>query len=332
MRLTQQEFATLRQSIIDGNGATELSKMLCLSETHQQQLIEALFTSAQAQTTSSEPTILFIVSALPFVPQSRQFAYLMRLIPLFGKIKDAHKANLRNLIDEEVANNLRPLEQISLAHELSNLLKDSNPIQVEIALGGLVKIIPQLHLVNQKEFLHDILDLSQQSALHELTREALTALLLSLESSHCADLALFFADLLKKENWLSRRYFIIDLLKQIVSLLPENDRLMLADQVAPMIYFSDMTLVKKTISFFATTISLLPITQRFYYAQMIASLINDYNMRADVIDAVEKAIPHLANEHEKLLFLELLSQFQPGQSALLETDHAYIPVYYRSGD
>jgi len=31
---------------------------------------------------------------------------------------------------------------------------------------------------------------------------------------------------------------------------------------------------------------------------MIASLINDYNMRADVIDAVEKAIPHLANEHE----------------------------------
>jgi hypothetical protein len=281
-------------------------------------LLNSLLDHAKDKKGNKENCLRISCAIVPYLEPEKRYSALTHIVsllytdtPSLIKTKDFFNIHLMR--------SLQPLELISFAYLLSDSMSCENVSISELAMWGLSMIIPFLHSVNQKEFAYDIYLITNKTNKQEIGLNCLKDLLFNIDNTGRQTLILFFSEMLKKDDS-TARYFIIDLLAKMTAALPEEERTSVADAIAPLIYFNDTVLVRKALNYFATVISQLPSSERFYYTQMIAGLINDHLLKQDVIDAIEKALPFLANEHEKMIFLELLSQFnQDGES--LETAH-----------
>ncbi|MBU0504461.1 MAG: hypothetical protein ABII18_13305 [bacterium] len=308
----------LLYAILRGEQNINGSHLENLSIIDRSWLLNSLFEQAKDKKVNKENCLRISCTIVPYLEPEKRYAALTHIISILYT-DTAGLIKTKDFFNTHLMRSLQPLELISFAYLLSDSMSHKNVSISELAMWGLSMIIPLLHSVNQKEFAYDIYLVTTMKNRHKLGLDCLTDLLFNIDNAGRHSLIFFFSEMLKKDDTVAR-YFIIDLLTKMTAALPEEERTSVADAIAPLIYFNDTILVRKSLNYFATVISLLPSSERFYYTQMIAGLINDHSLKQDVIKAIEKALPFLANEHEKMIFLELLSQFsQEGEP--LESSH-----------
>lgn len=315
--MTSVEKNKVLENIIAHTRKFDLHTIEPLTAEEKHGLAVSLIDYAQTHTKQLDRMARIVGFMVPYIPANKRFSLLSRLINVLHDSEKDFGKDIYNALDFSVARYLQPLELLSLANLLSEFMHSQNNKWREASMWGLIRIIPHLHAVNQKEYAQDIYLLGAYPEMRGKVVDGLTSLIYSLNQEARTELTVFFADMLKKQDVLGSRGFAIDLLVRVTPSLPEEDRVIVADHVSPLIYFSDADLVKKSIRYFATVISLLPENERHHYTHMIAGLINDNTMRADVIRAIEKSLPFLTNSKDKLQFVELLMQYR---NALTETE------------
>lgn len=246
---------------------------------------------------------------VPQLGSGRRFACLVRIFEILHDSEQLFGKDIYNLLDFSIVRALMPLEVISLANILAGYVNSSPHRLKEVSIWGLVRLIPHMHSVNQKEYANEIFQMHTEPQIRSQVLESLTTLIYSMDQSDRANLIHFFADVFKKNESAGDKYFTVDLLEKVTPALPEHDRTYVAEHVVPLIYFSDTRLVKKAIEFFSMIINLLPSSDRFYYAQTITSLINDLSVKSDVIHAIEKSLPFLIRPEERNQLADILKQF-----------------------
>ncbi|MCP5465042.1 MAG: hypothetical protein H7A33_08475 [Deltaproteobacteria bacterium] len=246
---------------------------------------------------------------LPLVAKNQKYSCVLKLFDVMRASHHRFGKEIYSFLDFSLLRDLEHLERINLANRLSESLNDADQISKEAALAGLVHLIPHLHPVHQKEYALDIFELHKEQHMTDYILKSLTSLIFDLDLASRVDITFFFADYLKRHSETESKVFVLDLLRGVTSALPEKERLAIADIVAPLIYFSNTELVKKSIQFFSDVINLLPELDRFHFTQLMAGLINDSSVRGDVVKALEKALPFLGAPIEQAQIKELLRQF-----------------------
>lgn len=247
---------------------------------------------------------------IPHIGSGRRFACLVRILEILHSSEQLYGKEVYNLLDFSIVNSLQPLELISLANILNDYIRESENLLKEISIWGLVRLIPHMHSVNQKEYANEIFKMHTDLNMRGQVLDSLITLIYSMDQGDRADLMMFFADNLKSLEPVSEKFFTLELLQKVTPALPEKERLHIADQAAPLIYFTDTELVKRSVDFFSVIISLLPQQDRFHYTQLVAGLINDASVKSHVRHAIEKSVPFLVSEEEKNQFRILLKQFE----------------------
>lgn len=247
---------------------------------------------------------------IPQLGSGKRFTCLVRILEVLHESEHLYGKDVYNLLDFSVVRALMPLEIISLANILAGYVNQSPHRLKEVSIWGLVRLIPYMHSINQKEYANEIFQMHSDPQMHRQVLESLTTLIYSMDQGDRSNLIYFFADVFRKNESSEDKFFTIELLEKVTPALPERERLHVAEYAAPLVYFSDTNLVRKAIGFFSAIISLLPSEERFYYTQTVASLINDLSVKQDVIHAIEKSLPFLVRPEEKIQFVDLLKQFR----------------------
>lgn len=310
-----QSSEKLVHKILYGTGDLDHRDIESLDVEQRYECIELLFAVSDVNPRVVGKVMSSVCKMIPYVSTDKRFSALTRMIALLHSAEDVFGREFYNMFDEGMVNSFMPLELISLAHLLSEGMQTASEAIKEVSLWGLVRVIPHLHPVNQKEFALDIYEMHTHPLLRSTILEALNSLIYSMDQHSRSAMTFFFAETLKRDEEAEAKYFALDLLKKVTPALPENDRLVIADTVAPLIFFSDTRLVRRSIDYFAEAIHLLPAEDRFHYTEIVAGLINDVSVRSEVVRAIYKALPFLAGDSDRGHFSELIRQYQGSSGA-----------------
>lgn len=314
--------------ILHVTGDLDTREFELLDASQRAECVSLLFDVCEVNKRLVGRSVQVLFQMIPFLPSGRRYGVLTRAIVLFAHAEDLAGREISGMLDDAVINSLQPLELISFAQYFSNLMLEGDAHTKELALWGLTRLISRLHTVNQKEFALDVFRMSMQPRLRSVVLEALNALIYSMDQSSRSSLIFFFAETLKRNESGEMKYFVLDLLKKVTPALPERNRIVIADTVAPLAFFSDTKLVKRSIDFFAEIISLLPAEDRVHYTEIVAGLINDSAVRSEVFRAVGKALPFLPTDTDRDHFRELLRQYHAGNSGLSDHDESSFDMAY----
>ena len=256
-----------------------------------------------------ETVTALISNTIPYIDSQKRFEKVMGLVDFLATTHCKYGRKVYDALEFPLLRSLQPLEVLSLANHISDLAKAQVGEMQSAPVWGLIRVIPYLHPINQKEYAQDIFEMARDASFRAYAIEALSALIFSLEQKSRMDMVFFFAEVLKGEQDLTQKCLVIELLKKVTASLQEHDRLLLADCLAPWIYDDNYELVSHVLSYYAKCISLLPNSYRVHYTQMISGLVNDFSIRKDVLNVIERALPFISNDKEKTQFYELLLQY-----------------------
>jgi len=319
----------LYKHIMSGDSEFDIREIERLSSEEKYECVHKLLDACENDKNCIGRVVRYVGTMIPYISSDKRYACISKIIRILHDSEEIYGKDVYNLLDFSIVKSLQPLELISLANMLSDYMNQEDNQRREMSMWGLIRIIPYLHSVNQKEFAHDIYLWFDDEKIRDHVLEGLTSLIYSMDQNNRYDMIFFFADILKGNESPTIKYFALELLKNVIAALPEGDRVLVADNVAPMIYFTDTQLVKKSLEFFASVISILPAADRFHYTQLIAGLINDRSVRSEVMQAIEKALPFLTTQNEKIQFMDLLKQFDSDSSAKSDEDgFEYESAYY----
>lgn len=243
---------------------------------------------------------------VPQMPATLRLQTVHRMLDLCEKMELPTGRSSLHFLDGRLMQALQTPERLQLATRLRQRLEDSRIFARETAMWGLVRTIPHLHSIHQKEFAQSIFSLCVDNYMRHHALEGLCTLIFSLSREPRIEMVLFFTEELKRENKFLTRYFTLELLKKVASALPAGHLLLVTDAVAPMIYHTDSDVVRKTLDFYISVMNFISPEQRYSYAQMLAALANDASLREDVIAALERIVPLLPHNEERSSFRELL--------------------------
>ncbi len=301
---------------LHGNGSFDYADIGSLNGEERLNCVKRLIAECESDTNIVMRVLPQIVSLVPLVNQDQRYHCIHRIISLLNAHPQTGTRDMYNILDFAVVKSLQPLELISLAGELAGHMNGGgHASQRESNAWALIRLIPYLHPINQKEFAHDLYMLHRDEHLRTMVLDGLCSLIYSMDQYSRSDMTFFFADELKRNEIPADKFFVLELLKRVTPVLPESDRIQLADGIAPLLFYTDTLLVKRAIDFFANVISILPPGERFHYAQLTAGLINDFSVRHDVVIVLEKAIPFLSGEAEKMQLSELIHQFEDSEGS-----------------
>lgn len=214
-----------------------------------------------------------------------------------------------SFLDEIVLSSLTSSQRVILAEHLSKYLKPDHVLSCEAALWALSRIIPCLHSVNRKNCLADVLMLVRQGIHKDTVLQMLTTVVTSVKRDERIDVAHFIGESLKANESSMLKVFIIDFLKQIMAAIPDRDREGLADCVAPLIYNTDLGVVRKALEYFQHNLKVIPADQRYSYILMMIGLVHDASLQSEVFEALEANLAHLEHEEEREHVTTVLTQF-----------------------
>lgn len=306
-------YSSLLKKILEGPEDFEFCEFECLDGQEKYECTMKLLEACERNKECVDRVMRFVGHVVPHLKSEMRFGCVQRVIRILHESEAVFGKDVYNVLDFSIVRSLQPLELISLANTLADYMNHPDNQSPGVSLWGLVRLIPYIHSVNQKEFAHEIYQLNRKAGLRQDALEGLTSLIYSMDQRGRSDMIFFFTDVIKGNEDGEAKQFALDLLKGVIGTLPESDRVMIADTVAPLLYYSDTALVKKAIAFFASVMSLIPQQDRFHFTQILAGLIHDGTLRRDVVDAIEKSLPFLAGENERAHFRGLLRQFGTGE-------------------
>jgi hypothetical protein len=309
----KKQHSALLQKILTDFNNVDFREIEVMESQARHELVEVLMTCLEDMTFEDSDTVEnitgLVANTIPFELSQNRYEVLMRLVRVLQESDQLFGREVYEALDYPVLRSLQPLELLSLANELAGYTKNELGSSKIAPVWGLARIIPYLHPINQKEYAQDIFELSSDINFRTHVLDALSSLVFCLEQKSRMDMVFFFAEILKSDEDLERKCLVIDLLKKVTSSLPEKDRVMLADCLAPLIYDDRYRLVARVMGYYAKVISLLPSDYRLHYTQMIAGLAADFSVRRDVLHVIERALPFLHEDHDKTPFYELLMQY-----------------------
>lgn len=281
-------------------------KIDALSEQDRNEFIEKLFLKSEEAAAKNSSILLCLSYLVPKISNDKRYETILKMVSLVENSSEINGKAAFQFLEPKFMRSLGKKERLDLATLLKSQMQNGTLMNSEKNLWGLVRIIPHLHELHQKQFAQDIYLMIEDTYLRNQVLEALCNLVFSLNREERAGLTYFFGENLKKENGCAKKYFIIELLENVSSSLPENDRLTIADCVAPLLYNTDHDIARKSLDFFSGTISFLPSNQRSHYAQMISALVNDLTLKEDVLLSLEKIIPHITIDEERKPFENIM--------------------------
>lgn len=305
-RVSQQRII---EGIIRTEGQYDLREVELLSNDEKYRLVVALFEHCTKDPAAALIILRFVGDIIPCVHPSKRFACLVKLVDVVQNSDKLQGKDIYDVLDFSVVESLQPLELLSLANQLSDYLQKSYEVSREAALWGLIRIIPYMHDINRKEYAQEIFLMSSNPDLRKPVLEALIHLLFNLDLKARLSLTHFFADVLKAQNDGVEKIFVLKLLKHVTPTLPAKERVVVADCVAPLLYYADGELVKVSLGYFASVISLMPEDQRYHYTQLVAGMINDLSVRSDALMTIEKVLAFLPTENERSEFRDVLKDY-----------------------
>jgi hypothetical protein len=212
-------------------------------------------------------------------------------------------------LDASVFASLQPLELISLANQMVAYLECGSYLSRELAMWGLMRLIPYMYDVNQKEFAQEIYVTSSESYMRSRALDVLTDLIFSLKEEDRIGMCYFFADVIKSNEDYGAKTFTIELLGHVAQALRPRERSLVADCIAPALYFSDIYLARAALEYFAETLPHLPENERYHYLQMVAALTSDVSLRLEAVAVVDRSLPLLTLDNERNTFLGILENY-----------------------
>lgn len=305
-RVSEQQMIA---NIIRTEGQCDLREIELLPNEEKYSLIVALLERSVQEPQIAATIVRFVGSIIPCVQSSKRFTCLMRLIDAVQNSKELYGKDIYDVLDFSAVESLQPLEVLSLANQLSDYLYKGSRISQESALWGLIRIIPCMHSVNQKEHAQEIFLRSVDKDMRKHVMEALVCMMFNLDLKARLGLTHFFADILKGQNDSAEKIFILQLFKHVTPTLPAKDRVVVADCVAPLLYYADGDLAKVALDYFSVVIGLMPEDQRYHYTQLVTGMINDLSVRAEALATVEKVLAFLPTESERSEFRDVLKGF-----------------------
>lgn len=259
------------------------------------------------------------------VPQLRsdcRFRCVVKILDLSQQASNISRKDLFHVLDFALMQSLLPLEMITLANMLADGVTQQQGVLREAFMWGLIRVIPFMHAVNQKEYAFDIFHLQEDESLRVQILEALTTLIFSMDQENRVDMTFFFLDYLKRNESEEIKTFTLELMKKVAPVLPENDRLQVADTVVPLMYFGEEIVAKKTIDFLACSIGLLDEGERFHYAQMVAGLLDKPSLRTGAAEALERIIHFLNDEQDREELRQVMNRRQADSFSEQEADQS----------
>lgn len=206
-------------------------------------------------------------------------------------------------------------------------LKADHVLSCEAHAWGIVHIAPVLEGDGMNEALSCLTGPAVRSALGSRTRDIVARFVLNMEGGRRADAARFLCGLIRRENARETLSDLVDVLTAITPALRDEDRVFVADAVAPLIFDTDAHVVRKALGYFTAAVRLLPVPHRLPFALMLTGLLKDVALSDDVVEALKRIEPSLATPEERarvefaLSFAEGLSE---GGGGLLDFATPYM--------
>lgn len=299
----------LIENIINGNGHFNLQQIECLSADEKYNLAVDLLNTCEEKTEVMNQVVRAVSLIIPYMASDKRYSCLRRLLSILRNAEDLYDKDVYDVLDFSVVESLQPLELLSLANILSHDMHSSQGVTREASMWGLIRLIPYLHSINQKEYAQDVCLMFSDPDCHQSVLSGLCALVFSLNQQNRLNLVSFFASSLKSMEDPESKFLTVELLKRVTASLPEKERVVVADCVAPLLYYTTSPeLVKQTLDYFASVINLMPMNQRYHYTQLVAGMINDLSVRREVLFVIEKAIPFLSTECDRSEFRDILKR------------------------
>ena len=137
------------------------------------------------------------------IPQLRsdcRFRCVVKILDLSEQAPSISRKDLFHVLDFALMQSLLPLEMITLATMLADGVAEHQGVLREAFMWGLIRVIPFMHAVNQKEYAFDIFRLQEDAVLRVQVLEALTTLIFSMDQENRVDMTFFFLDNLKRNE------------------------------------------------------------------------------------------------------------------------------------
>lgn len=296
-------------NIIRTEGQCDFREIELLSHDEKYSLVVALLKHSVQEPKIAAILVRFVGNMIPYIHSSKKYTCLMNLIDTVQNSNELYGKDIYDVLDFSVVESLQPLEILSLANQLSDYLHKGSKISMEVAMWGLIRIIPCMHGINQKEYAQEIFFLSTDADMQKHAMETLVCMMFNLDLKARLSLTHFFADILKGQHENAEKIFVLKLFKHVTPTLPAKDRVVVADCVAPLLYYADGELVKVALDYFSVVIGLMPENQRYHYTQLVVGMINDLSVRADALATIEKVLAFLPTESERSEFRDVLKDF-----------------------
>lgn len=304
----QERLDVLLQSM-SGNGV-DLKELDCFSSDEKFDLAKRLLATCQGETTKIPMTVKTLCHLLPRLAVNERYGVLMKLAQVLHDnaqkvfVKDAYST-----LDPSVFASLQPLELISLANQMVAYLENGSYTSRETAMWGLMRLIPYMHDINQKEFAQEIYITSSESYMRSRALDVLSDLIFSLREDDRIGMCHFFADIIKSNEEYGAKTFTIEFLGRVIQALKPAERSLIADCIAPALYFSDIYLARAALEYFAEALPHLPENERYHYLQMVAALTSDVSLRLEAVAVVDRSLSLLASDNERATFLSILENY-----------------------
>lgn len=267
---------------------------------------ERVLKSARHDGISMAQSLITLGCLIPQMPETSRLGAVEKILDLCQSTDLPYGKSTFHFLDNGLMQSLSPSQRAQIAARLRKSMDESRHFTREATLWGLVRVIPFLHSIHQREYAQSIFSLCGDGTMRHHALEALCSLIFSLSREPRMMLMMFFADELRRENDFLTKYFTLELLKKTSSALPEEPLLQVVDRVAPLIYSTDSDVVRKALDYFVAIMSFIPGGQRYCYIQMLSGLVNDGALREDVIVALDRLVPLLPTDEERACFREIL--------------------------
>lgn len=234
------------------------------------------------------------------------------------------------IFNESFLYSLQENERIKLANSFRDGLQINHVTSCEAHLWGLVYVVPTLSTFDQKIYAQSVVLLARHGPLRDMVHDGLSQLIFALSRDQRTDTAYHAAENLKREESKDFKCFLVKVLQNVTNSLPEEDRILIADAVVPLIFDMDMPLVRQALEFFAKNTAMLPIRQRYPYALMISGLTNDTSLGYDARETLKQILPSIMAAQEKEQIQWIITQSEAGFSssqmgAAAIEDDAFVP-------
>lgn len=190
-------------------------------------------------------------------------------------------------------------ERKKIAEMFLTGMAPNHVLSCEAHMWGLVMTIPTLTPVEQKSFTRHLLTLSVHVSLRDMVLDGVSRVIFTIPHHERLEMTFFIAENLKQSVNRDYERFILQILSNVTSSLPDNDRILIADAVVPMVFDADVHVVRKALGFFMRNLSTLPIKSRYPYALMITELIKDAALTQDAKEALQQILPALGSAQER---------------------------------